>query len=91
MKAFAQFVREAQGTGGSPYQDYKAPKQPEPSSPPPGWKEKYIDPLKNRAPVRSAQLAPQKPPLAPGVPLNLDNPAEKLRRLQIQRKEPPTV
>lgn len=37
-------------SGGSPYQPYKPVPQPEPSTPPPGWKEKYLEPLKKKSP-----------------------------------------
>lgn len=37
-------------SGGSPYQPYKPKPQPEPSAPPEGWKEKYLDPLKKKSP-----------------------------------------
>lgn len=51
MKTFAQFMLES---GGSPYQPYKPAPQPEPSAPPPGWKEKYLEPLK-KPPVKLAK------------------------------------
>ena len=41
-------------SGGSPYQPYKPAPQPEPSAPPPGWKEKYLEPLK-KPPVKLAK------------------------------------
>lgn len=41
-------------SGGSPYQPYKPTPQPEPSAPPPGWKEKYLEPLK-KPPVKLAK------------------------------------
>jgi hypothetical protein len=47
MKTFSQFMSES---GGSPYQPYKPKPQPEPSAPPEGWKEKYLDPLKKKSP-----------------------------------------
>ena len=47
MKTFSQFMSES---GGSPYQPYKPKPQPEPSAPPPGWKEKYLDSLKKKSP-----------------------------------------
>ena len=47
MKTFSQFISES---GGSPYQPYKPKPQPEPSAPPEGWKEKYLDPLKKKSP-----------------------------------------
>ena len=51
MKTFSQFMSES---GGSPYQPYKPVPQPEPSAPPPGWKEKYLEPLK-KPPVKLAK------------------------------------
>lgn len=51
MKTFSQFMSES---GGSPYQPYKPGPQPEPSAPPPGWKEKYLEPLK-KPPVKLAK------------------------------------
>lgn len=48
MKTFSQFVE--QSTGGSPYQPYKVPI---PSPPPPGFREKYIDPLKKKTQTES--------------------------------------
>jgi len=45
MKTYAQFFIEA-SEGGSPYKEYKPKPQPAPSSPPPGFREKYLDPLK---------------------------------------------
>ena len=51
MKTFSQFMSES---GGSPYQPYKPASQPEPSAPPPGWKEKYLEPLK-KPPVKLAK------------------------------------
>jgi hypothetical protein len=50
MKTFLQFVEQA-----SPYQPYKAPKPVIPSPPPPGFREKYIDPLKKKTQIESAQ------------------------------------
>jgi hypothetical protein len=47
MKTFSQFMMES---GGSPYQPYKPKPQPEPSAPPAGWKEKYLEPLKKKSP-----------------------------------------
>ncbi len=41
-------------SGGSPYQPYKPAPQPEPSTPPPGWKERYLEPLK-KPPVKLAK------------------------------------
>ena len=41
MKTFQNFLE----SGGSPYQPYKAPQQPKPSTPPEGWdefKKKYL-------------------------------------------------
>jgi|DEB0MinimDraft_6_1074348.scaffolds.fasta_scaffold00355_36 hypothetical protein len=43
MKTFFQFLEQA-----SPYQPFKAPKPIIPSPPPPGFREKYIDPLKKK-------------------------------------------
>ena len=42
-------------TGGSPYQPYAPKPQPEPSAPPPGWKEKYLEPLKKKEPLKLAK------------------------------------
>lgn len=39
----------------SPYQPFKAPKPIIPSPPPPGFREKYIDPLKKKTKVESVQ------------------------------------
>lgn len=47
MKTFSQFISES---GGSPHQLYKPKPQPEPSAPPAGWKEKYLDSLKKKSP-----------------------------------------
>lgn len=47
-KAFEEFVEQA-----SPYQPYKAPKPIIPSPPPPGFREKYIDPLKKKTQTES--------------------------------------
>ena len=53
MKTFSQFMLES---GGSPYQPYKPTPQPEPSSPPAGWKEKYLEPLKKKSPKLAEDL-----------------------------------
>ena len=53
MKTFSQFISES---GGSPYQPYKPKPQPEPSAPPPGWKEKYLEPLKKKSPKLAEDL-----------------------------------
>jgi hypothetical protein len=53
MKTFSQFMSES---GGSPYQPYKPVPQPEPSAPPPGWKEKYLEPLKKKSPKLSEDI-----------------------------------
>ena len=87
MKTFSQFKEQA-----SPYAPYKPnPNDPKrPTQPPEGFekfREKYGLPPK---PVQQAQMVPQKPPIAPGVPLNLDNPAQRLRNLQLQRKDTTT-
>lgn len=47
MKTFSQFISEG---GGSPYKPYKTKPQPEPSAPPEGWREKYLEPLKKKSP-----------------------------------------
>jgi len=52
MKTFSQFMLES---GGSPYQPYEPKPQPEPSGPPPGWKEKYLEPLKKKEPLKLAK------------------------------------
>lgn len=59
-------------SGGSPYQPYKPVPQPEPSAPPPGWKEKYLEPLKKK----SSQLAKA-----------IEENAGKLREYEQERKE----
>jgi hypothetical protein len=49
MKTFQSFIE----SGGSPYQPYKPPAQPKPSTPPEGWdefKKKYL-PSKNVKPA----------------------------------------
>jgi hypothetical protein len=53
MKTFSQFMSES---GRSPYQPYRPKPQPEPSAPPEGWKEKYLDPLKKKSPKLSEDL-----------------------------------
>jgi hypothetical protein len=85
VKTYSQFIQEAKGDGASPYEVYKPPADQGPYVPAPADMRKYLPP------VKKAQIVPQKPPIAPGVPLNLDSPGQKFRRLQLQRKEPPTA
>ena len=51
QKTFSQFLEASEG--GSPYQPYKAPKPVLPSPPPPGFREKYIYPLKKKTQTES--------------------------------------
>jgi len=51
MKTFSQFLEASEG--GSPYQPFKVPKPVIPSPPPPGFREKYIDPLKKKTQTES--------------------------------------
>lgn len=72
-------VGEAKGDGASPYEVYKPKPQPtNPTPPPSDFRDKYLPKQ-----TKQAQLVPPKT----NTPLDLRNPGEKLRALQILRKQ----
>ena len=72
-------VGEAKGDGASPYEVYKPKPQPTNTTPPPAdFRDKYLPKQ-----TKQAQLVPPKT----NAPLDLRGPGEKLRALQLLRKQ----
>ena len=76
-------------TGGSPYQPYAPKPQPEPSAPPPGWKEKYLEPLKKKEPLKLAKAV--KEDAGSGYSKVYQNERTQRRRTAAQKRNDPDL
>jgi hypothetical protein len=87
VKTFTQFIKEAENNIRS-LEPYRAmpPLKKTDGTPNPAPQRFLINPKTGFGPSQQAQMAPQKPPIAPGVPINLDSPGIKLFRLLKQQK-----